>query len=461
MSSVAVAKREMDLTNGPVFRKLIIYAIPFIFTNVLQILFNIADIAVLGVFCGDNAVAAVGANTSLTTLVIALFVSFSMGTNVVLAKYVGAKEKENARKTVGTSIFIAPIFGTILICVGVPLAPTFLELMDCAPVIIDMATTYLRIYFLGMPIMLLYNFCASILRAVGDTKRPLIFLAIGGVINVLLNLFFVLVLNMTVEGVAIATIISQAISAILSLIVLFKGDGYGVLKIKHLRIYKEQFIKIAYIAIPSGLQSIAFNISNVLIQSRVNSFGEIGMSANTTAQQFDAFLYNIGNAIAMSSMAFVSQNLGAKKMDRVKKSITCSILTVLMISLTLGLLVAILAPFLCGIIANSQEVIDMAVIRLTIMGGLYFSCSIMEVLSYSLRGMGKPVVSLIISILGAVIVRILFFEITFSIWPYFATIYFSYPVSWTFTILMYLCVMPIYYKKVKMKVEEKIEENVQ
>ena len=188
---IASRKREMDLTSGPIFKKLFIYAIPFVFTNILQILFNIADITVLGFFCGDNAVAAVGANTSLTTLVIALFVSFSMGTNVVLAKYVGAKDKENARKTVGTSIFIAPIFGIILICIGVPLAPKFLELMDCAPAIIDMATTYLRIYFLGMPIMLLYNFSASILRAVGDTKRPLIFLAIGGVINVLLNLFFV------------------------------------------------------------------------------------------------------------------------------------------------------------------------------------------------------------------------------------------------------------------------------
>lgn len=458
MSSVSAAKREMDLTSGPIFKKLIIYSVPFIFTNILQILFNIADIAVLGIFCGDNAVAAVGANTSLTTLVIALFISFSMGTNVVLAKYVGAKEKENARKTVGTSILIAPIFGIILICIGIPHAPKFLELMDCAPAIIDMATTYLRIYFLGMPIMLLYNFSASILRAVGDTKRPLIFLAIGGVINVLLNLFFVLVLNMTVEGVAIATITSQAISATLSLIVLLKGDGYGVLKLKHLRIYKEQFIKIAYIAIPSGLQAIAFNISNVLIQTTVNSFGEIGMSANTTAQQFDAFLYQIGNAIAMSSMAFVSQNLGAKKMDRVKKSITLGMLMEIIISLPLGLIFTLLAPFLCGIIANSQEVIDMAVIRLSIMGGLYFSCSLMEVLSYSLRGMGKPVVSLIISIFGAVIVRILFLKATFAIWPYFATIYFSYPVSWSFTILMYLFVVPIYYKKVKRKVES---ENLQ
>jgi putative MATE family efflux protein len=421
--------------------------------HILQVLFHMADIAVLGIFCGDNAVAAVGANTSLTNLVISLFVSFSVGTNVVLARYVGAKDKENARKTVGTSIIIAVIFGLILIAIGVPLAPKFLQLMNCAPAIIDMATTYLRIYFLGMPIMLLYNFSASILRAVGDTKRPLIFLAIGGVINVLLNLFFVLFLNMTVEGVAIATITSQAISAFLSLIVLLKGDGYGVLKLKHLRIYKEQFIKIAYIAIPSGLQSIAFSISNVLIQTTVNSFGEVGMSANATAQQFDGFLYQIGNAIAMSAMAFVSQNFGAKKMDRVKKSIFSGILLIILVSLTLGTVFTVLSPFLCGIIANSQEVIEMASIRLSILSITYFLCSIYEVLSYSLRGMGKPVASLIISILGAVVTRIICLEVTFAIWPYFATIYFSYPVSWAVTILMYSFAVPIYYKKLKQEIE--------
>lgn len=450
-------KMEMDLTTGPIFKKLIIYAIPFIFTNILQILFNAADVAVVGVFCGDNAVAAVGANTSLTGLIVSLFVNFSMGINVVLARYVGAQDKENARKTVGTSILIAPIFGVVLILIGVPFAPDFLKLMKCDPEILDMATTYLRIYFLGMPITLLYNFCASILRAVGDTKRPLIFLAVGGGVNVLLNLFFVLVLDMTVEGVAIATITSQAVSSILSLVVLIKSDGYGALKKKYLKIYKEQFLKIAYIAVPSGLQGIAFNISNVLIQSTVNSFGGVGMSANTTAQQFDAILYNMGNAIAMSSMAFVSQNLGAKKIDRVKQSITSGVFAVLIISLTFGLLFTLVAPFLCGIIARSQEVIDMAVIRLRIMGILYFTCSIMEVLSCSLRGMGKPVISLIISVLGAVIIRIICLEITFEIWPYFATIFFSYPISWTVTIIIYLCVVPIFYKRVKRQVENELE----
>jgi Na+-driven multidrug efflux pump len=265
--------------------------------------------------------------------------------------------------------------------------------------------------------------------------------------------FFVVVLNMSVVGVAIATVVSQAISAFLCIVVLIKSDGYGALKIKHLKFYKEQFKKIAYIAIPSGLQSIAFNISNVLISSTINSFEVVGTSANSTAQQFDGLLYHVGNAIALSTMAFVSQNLGAKKMDRVKTSIIYGVITVVMLCFSLGMLLFAFAPFLCGIIATSQEVIDMAVIRLSILGGTYFIASIMEVLSYSIRAMGKPIISLIISIIGAVIVRIICLKITFAIWPYFATIYVSYPVSWLFTTLVFIAVIPFVFRKIKNEIE--------
>ena len=211
--TITARKREKDLTVGPIFKNLLFYAIPFIFTNILQVLFHMADIAVLGIFCGDDAVGAVGANSSLINLILALFISFSMGTNVVLARYVGAKDKENARKTVGTSIFIAPIFGVILILIAVPFASTFLTLMKCDPKILDMASTYLRVYFLGMPIMLIYNFCASILRAVGDTKRPLIFLIIGGATNVILNVFFVVVCGMSMQADIEAIVVASTITA--------------------------------------------------------------------------------------------------------------------------------------------------------------------------------------------------------------------------------------------------------
>lgn len=445
--------KEMDLTSGPIFKKLTIYAIPFIFTNILQIFFSATDIAVLGIMVNDNAVAAVGANTSLNNMLVGLFVGLSIGTNVVLSRYVGAKDLERSRRTVGTSILLALIAGGILLCVGVPMAETFLIWMGCAPEILPMATVYLRIYFLGMPIMMVYNFSASILRAVGDTKRPLIFLAIGGVANVILNVLFIL-MGMTVEGVAIGTIVSQFISATLTLSVLFKGNGYGSLKLKYLKIFKTQFKEILAIGLPSGLQSLAFNISNVLIQSTVNSFGAVGMSANTTAQQFDAIVYNVGNAVSMSTMSFVGQNIGAKRMDRVKRTIIDGAILIFLIQFGVGGLFTIFAPQLCGIIANSPEVIAWAVVRLTIMGLTYFICGEMEVCANSVRAMGKPIVSLIISVCGASLFRILFLEITFAIWPYFNTIFWSYAASWTFTTIVYWIVVPMVFKSVKRKIQE-------
>lgn len=444
---------EMDLTSGSIFRKLLIYAIPFIFTNILQILFNAADIAVVGIFVNDDAVAAVGANSSLNTLICGLFIGLSIGSNIVLARYVGAQDMDGAHRTVGTSILIALVAGFFLMAIGVPMAGTFLKWMGCAPEILSMATTYLRIYFLGMPIMMLYNFCASILRAVGDTKRPLIFLAIGGAVNVLLNLFFVLVLKMTVEGVAIATITSQAISATLSLIVLFKGKGYGCLKLKYLRFYKKQLGEIVILGVPSGLQSIAFNIANVLIQSTVNSFGAVGMSANTTAQQFDAIVYNVGNAISMSTMAFIGQNIGAKRMDRVKKVIIDGILLVAILQFSVGIIFTLLSRFLCGIIASDESVIEMAMIRLSILGTFYFICGIMEVFANSCRAMGKPIFALFVSVMGATVFRIIFLKISFALVPEFYMIFVSYPASWIFTIICYLFVIPVLYKKTKLKVE--------
>lgn len=440
--------REMDLTKGSILKKLTIYSIPFIFANILQILFNTADIAVLGIFVGDDAVAAVGANSALSGLLVNLFVAFSIGSNVVLARYVGARDMDGARKTVGTSILLALIAGIILLVIGVPCSELFLKFMGCDPEILHMATVYLRIYFLGMPIMMLYNFCASILRAVGDTKRPLMYLAIGGAVNVVLNIFFVIVLKMTVEGVAIATITSQLISATLSIITLLKSDGYGCLKTKYLKISKEQLKQIMIIGVPSAFQSLAFNISNVMIQSKVNSFGAVGTAANTAAAQFDAVIYNVGNAVAMSGMAFASQNIGAKNMARVKKTIFNTILLVFIFQFGIGALFALLSPWLVGFIVSGSETIQLAASRLTIMGLTYFLCGIMEVFANSVRAMGKPIVSLIVSVFGAAVFRVAWLEVTFLIWPYFHTIFLSYLASWSFTIIIYLFVTPKVFKKV-------------
>ncbi len=448
--------REMDLTNGSIFKKLIIYAIPFIFTNILQILFNAADIAVVGMFVNDDAVAAVGANTSLNNLLVGFFIGLSIGTNIVLSRYVGARDLESSRKTVGTSILVALIAGFVLTLIGIPLAETFLVWMKCDERILFQATVYLRIYFIGMPIMMLYNFSASILRAVGDTRRPLIYLAIGGVVNVALNVFFVVCLGLTVEGVAIATIVSQAISATLTLVTLFKSDGFGSLKLKYFKFYRTQLKEILVLGVPSGVQSIAFNIANVLIQSTINSLGDVAMSANTTASQFDAIIYNVGNAISMSTMAFVGQNIGAKRMDRVKKTIFNGVLIAIIFTFLSGAIFASIAPFLCGIIATSEQVIKMATERLMVLCLTYFLCSVMEVCANTMRALGKPVVSLIISIMGATVFRTIFLQIIFAIIPEFYIIFITYPASWLFTILIYAIVLPIIYKKKKAEIEGQI-----
>ena len=454
MTIAKKANHELDLTKGKIMSKLIIYAIPFIFANILQILFNTADIIVLGAFVGDDAVAAVGANTALTGLVVNMFIAFSTGASVVLARYVGARDLEGARNTIGTSIFIAIVSGFILMFIGVSLADVFLEVMGCDLEIRGMAATYLRIYFLGMPITMLYNFCASILRAVGDTKRPLTFLAIGGVVNVVLNIFFVTVCGMTVEGVAIATVVSQAISTTLSLIVLFKGTGYGCLKLKKLKIFKKQFIEIVKIAIPSALQSLAFNISNVLIQSSINAFGKAATAGSAAAAQFDSVIYNIGHAVALSCMAFVSQNMGAKRMDRVKKSISNSLFLCTVLTFGAGLIMYLLRYFICGLVVDGTEQLNYATTRLTIMGLFYFLCCDMDVLSFSVRSLGKPTMAMIVSIIGAVGVRILALEILKWLFPTsFGALFFAYVICWAFTIGLYCIVLPRVYKQAKKQVE--------
>lgn len=449
----SVKNREMDLTSGSVFKKLFIYAVPFMFTNILQILFNATDIAVVGIMVSDDAVAAVGANSSLSGLLVNFFVSLSIGSNVVLARYVGARNVESSRKTVGTSIMLALVAGFFLLVTGVPCAELFLKMMKCDPEILGMAAKYLRIYFLGMPIMLVYNFSASILRAVGDTKRPLIFLAIGGVANVILNIVFIL-MGMTVEGVALGTICSQLIATVLTLRVLLKSNGYGALQTKHLRFSKKELKEILEIGIPSSLQSLAFNIANVLIQGKINSFGKVGMSGNTTAAQFDSVIYNVGHAVSMSVMSFIGQNIGAKRMDRVKQTIISGVILSFLVSFSIGCIFALLAPELCGIISNSKEVIEYAVTRLLIMCLTYFMCTEMEVFANSVRAMGRPVIALIVSIFGASVCRIIFLEIAFAAYPSFAIIFWTYPISWLLTCSIYMFIVPRVYKKTKESVEK-------
>lgn len=444
---------EMNMCEGKILGKLIVYALPLVFTNVLQLLFNAADVAVLGIFVNDDAVAAVGATGALINLIIGLFVGLSVGANVLVAKFAGEQNIDAAHKTVGTSVIVSLAAGLILAFVGYFFAETFLEWMQCDPDVIDMATKYLKIYFIGMPIMMLYNFCASILRAVGDTLRPLIFLVIGGVVNIGLNLFFVVALDKTVEGVAIATVTSQGISAVLSIIVLLKSDGYGKLDIKKLKIYLPELKEMVKIGIPAGLQGCVFSISNVLIQTTINTFSKTYMSANTVASQFDGFIYNAMNAIALSCLAFVSQNLGARKIDRVRTVVKLSVMLVSVVGLVMGGTIILFSEPLCGMMTDNPEIIRIAKLRLYILASTYFTCGIMDVLSNCMRGLGKSATAMIVSLSGSCLFRIVWLKTIYLLNPTIEMVYIVYPISWILTIGVY---MIMYFPTLK-----KIERNIQ
>ena len=441
-------KFEMDMTSGPLLKKLILYALPIVGVNIVQLLFNAADVAVLGMFASIDAVAAVGANTALINLLIGLFIGFSVSANVLVARYMGAGDQERVRRVIGTSVFISIIIGVILAIIGIAGAELFLTWMNCPPAIFDMAVTYLRIYFLGMPIIMLYNFTASIMRAVGDTLRPLIFLIIGGVLNIGLNIFFIVVLHRDVEGVAIATVASQAVSAILSLIVLIKGEGYAKLEKKHFRFYKDEFKEIVSIGLPTGLSRCMFSLSNVVLVSTLNGFGKQVIAANTIAHQFDAIIHDATDAFAMGTLSFVSQNLGAKNFKRIWLTIIESLILVTGIGLLLSILTVLFARPLCGIMTSTPEVIEYAVTRLTVMGMFYFLTGIMNVFGNVLKGMGKATTSMIGSLICTVVFRLFWIYVIFPLNPTLEMYYMAYPISWGLCAVVFaILAIPMLIKK--------------
>lgn len=449
MNTKAYKNHEMDMTSGPIFKKLVIYALPLIGTNLLQLLFNIADITVLGTLCGDMEVGAVGATNSLINLIVAVFVGLSIGASVVVSRHMGANDKEGAHKAVGTSVVTAIICGVFLLVLGITCSRTFLEWMDTPEELIDGATRYMTIYFCGAPIMLLYNFVASILRAVGDTLRPLIYLLIGGVLNIGLNIFCITVLDLTIEGVALATVASQLVSVVLSLIALFKSKGYGQLNLKYLKIYKEQLKEIALVGFPSGLQGACFNIANVLIQSNINAFGPDTVTANTISQQFDSIIGQVGTGIALSCMAFVGQNYGAKRIDRIMRVFWQSVALVFVVSLALGGIMILLDDYLLGIMTKDPVVLEFAKEKLLIMGLSFWINGIASCFSYSLRALDRSILAMIISLVGICGIRILWINSIFLLNPTRLMLYLSYTVSYSATCIIYCFIFFPYIKKIK------------
>lgn len=447
------SKYEIDMCSGSILKKMLLFAVPLMFSSILQLLFNAADIVVVGRYAGDNSLAAVGSTTSLINLLTNLFVGLSVGANVLVAHYYGAKEKDDLRKAVHTVITISIISGLILTVVGVIGARQFLIWMDTPKEVLDLAATYLKIYFMGMTATMVYNFGAAILRAVGDTKRPLYYLLFSGVVNVVLNLLFVIKYDMDVAGVALATVISQCISAVLVLRCLIKETGAIHLDLRCLRIDRGNFFKILQVGLPAGFQGVLFSLSNVVIQSSVNGFGETVVAGNSAAGNIEGFVYMAMNAFHQAAISFTSQNMGAGKYSRINKILYVSQLYVVIVGLSMGLLVVAFGEPLLGLYSGSEAVIDAGMIRLKYIVTLYFLCGMMDVMVGSLRGLGYAIMPMIVSLIGACGLRLVWIATVFQI-PKYHTIemvYITYPITWILTFLAHVVCFAIVRSKLPRK----------
>lgn len=443
---------EIDMCNGPLLGKILRFSIPLMFSGILQLLFNAADIIVVGQFTGSDALAAVGSTTSLNNLIINLFLGLSIGSSVVVARYYGAQDWRRVQSAVHTSILLSVIFGLVMIVLGVSLARPLLSAMGTPDNVMDQAVLYMRIIFVGMPASMVYNFGAAILRAVGDTKRPLIFLLISGIINVCLNLFFVLVFQMGVDGVALATIISESISAALVVICLIRSEGHYRLVLRQLRISKEIMAEILRVGLPAGIQSTVFNISNVLIQSSINSFGSIAVAGNTAAANLEGFVYTSMNAIYQASLSFTSQNVGARKTERIVPILIRCLCTVVVIGAGLSALVLLLNRELLSIYSTDPAVIEYGVGRLKVVCLTYFLCGMMDVTCGSIRGLGYSVTPTVVSLIGACGLRIVWIYTIFALVDRsLFTLYLSYPVTWIITLTAHLICFLLFFRQWKKK----------
>ncbi|WP_308698945.1 MATE family efflux transporter [uncultured Thomasclavelia sp.] len=440
-------KYEIDMCNGPLLKSLIVFAVPLMLSGILQLLFNAADIIVLGRFSGSDSMAAVGSTTSLINLLVNLFIGISVGANVLLGRYCGANDEKNASQTVHTAICTALYGGIIMIFVGIILARPLLELMGTPSNVIDLSTVYMRIYFVGMPGFMIYNFGAALLRAIGDTKRPLYFLTIAGIVNVFGNLFFVLILNLGVAGVAISTTLSQYMSAILVLRCMYKDDGILKIHKELLHFHRDKLIAMLKIGLPAGLQGMLFNISNVLIQSSVNSFGSVVVAGNTAANNIEGFVYTAMNAVYQTALSFTSQNMGARNYKRVDKILINCLGFVSVVGLILGIGAYLGSDALLHIYSNETEVIKAGVLRMSIICSTYFTCGMMDVIVGSLRGMGYSIMPMIVSLTGACLFRVVWIFTIFAIDRSLFVLYISYPISWILTFGVHL----ICYFKVRKK----------
>lgn len=431
---------ELDMCSGAILPKLLQFTLPLMCSGMLQLLFNAADIIVVGRWAGDNSLAAVGSNSSLISLLTNLFIGLAVGANILASRLYGAGEREGVRQTVHTSILLSLLSGVLLSVVGICGARTILLWMQSPPEVLDLAVLYLRIYFLGMPAMMLYNFGAALLRAVGDTRRPLYYLCAAGVINVVLNLIFVIVCRLDVAGVAIATVISEVTSAALVLRCMMKESGAVHLDLRQLRIWPARLKQILKVGLPAGFQGILFALSNVVIQSSVNSFGSTIAAGSAAASNIENFVYVAMNAFYQANVSFTSQNVGAGKYERIRPILLRAQFCVILVGLVLGGLATWASPILLQLYTTSPAVIAAGRDRLLIICLPYALCGMMDVMVGSLRGIGYSVLPMLVSLVGACLFRLVWIATLFQL-PAFhtiGTVYWSYPISWAITFLAHV-----------------------
>ncbi len=447
---MAMRRINRNMCEGPMLGNIILYTIPIILSSFLQLLFNAADLVVVGRFCGSISVAAVGATGSLTTLITSLFIGLSVGAGVTVAQSIGANDYNATNRAVHTAIPVAAIGGLILTIVGIIFSETFLKLMGTPENVLKLSSLYMKIFFSGMLFNMLYNFGAAIMRAAGDTKRPLIYLSIAGALNVVLNVIFVTVFHMNVAGVALATTISQAVSALLVLNALIRRHDAISFSFKEITLDGPSIKKMLAIGIPSGIQSSLFSLSNVLIQSSVNSFGDVFISGNSAASNIEGFVYVSMNGFYQSAMNFAGQNYGAKKFDRIKKTLFITIGGAVFCGLFFGLSAYAFGEQLLSIyITDSSLAIKYGLQRMAIISVLYFLCGIMDTTTGVIRGMGYSMITLFITVIGACGLRILWIFTIFSIPEYHTPtcLFLSYPLTWAITTIAEIIAFIVIYKK--------------
>ena len=439
-------KYEIDMLHGPLWGKIIRYTIPIMLSGILQLFYNAADNIVVGNFAAQKeaALAAVTSTGALINLIVNLFIGLSVGTSIVVANYRGAGRADDVSATVHTSIAISVIFGVALMGVGIPFAKPLLALMSSPDDVIDLAALYVRIYFAGMPFNMVYNFGSAVLRAVGDTQRPMIILIISGAVNVVLNLIFVIVFHLDVAGVALATIISQAISAVMVIVCLMKSRGDIHLSVKKIRVDRSKLIELTKCGLPAGLQGTLFSISNVLIQSTINSYGTAFVAGNGAASNLEGFVSCCTNSMYQAALAFTGQNYGAKKPERILETFRVCVIYAIIFGAVGGTLIYSFGSPLIRLYCRDADVsiISAGLTRMSYLMLPYFTCASMDVLNGMMRGMGKTVLPMIITLVGVCVVRVLWIAFIYPINAVPGMLYVSYPITWTLTsVVLVICLM--------------------